>query len=246
VAAVRAAAAGFTRVAQEAAAIAVPLRSRGASRAPRPFREGLARIVVRKELLLMARDPMLIGKSLVQVLYLVPLFVVMVRQGRAAESLAAALVLLSATIAATLAWISVSGEESPDLLRGAPVPLARLRRLKVAGAVLPVIVLVLPFLAWSAVHSPRLALVMAAFVLAAVCGSALVQVWGTPLGAGRDLKLRRSQNVLLRILDNVASFGWAGACYGTLHGSAWAAAGVAVGLLGPAAAAISVRFRGES
>jgi ABC-2 type transport system permease protein len=242
----RYAASHFARAVQEGPAVAAPLRRPGALHAVRPFREGLVRIVVRKELLLLARDPMLVGKSLLQVLYLIPLFLLMVRRGQAVESLSAVLVLLSASIAATLAWISVSGEEAPELLRCAPVPLGRLRRLKVLGAVIPIAVLALPFLAWYASESVKTALVVAAYVAVAICSSAMVQVWGTPLGAGRDLKARRSQNLVLRLVDNVGTFGWAGACYATLLGSPWALAGIAAGCLGPAAAAIAARLRTEA
>ena len=238
----RIAARGFARAVQDAPASAASSRSRAARGAVR-FREGLARIVIRKELLLLARDPMLIGKSLVQVLYLVPLFIVMVRRGRAIESLAAVLVLLCASIGATLAWISVSGEEAPELLRGAPVPMARLRRLKVVGAVLPVTALAAPFIAWYALQSLAAAAIVTAYLAAAVCSSAAVQVWGTQLGAGRDLKARRSQTVILRLVDNVAMFGWAGACYGTLLRSPWALLGILVGGLGPGAAAIAAHLR---
>lgn len=216
-------------------------RDRGAGE----FREGLARIVVRKELLLMARDPMLIGKSLLQVLYLIPLFVVMARHGQGPEALAAGLVLLSASIAATLGWIAVSGEEAPDLLGSAPVGMARLRALKVVGATIPIAVLVLPFIAWYAVNAAAVAPTVALFVAAAVLSSAMVQVWGTRLGAGRDLAVRRSQGWLLRLADNVSSFGWAGACYAAMSGAPWflVALALAVGLFGPVGAWLSSRLR---
>ena len=218
-----------------------------AARRRRPaaaFRGGLARVVVAKELRLIARDPMLIGKSLLQVIYLVPLFAVMARSPRVTEALPSALVLLCASIAATLAWISVSGEEAPDLLGSAPVAMARLRALKVAGAILPVGALAMPFIAWLAWHAPATAVVVTLFLAAGVASSAAVQVWSTPLGAGRDLAARRAQqSVLVRLVDNVSSFGWAGACYGALRGSPWLLAGIAVGMLSPAVAWLSARSR---
>ena len=218
-------------------------RAAGRKRPVAEFRDGLARVVVAKELRLIARDPLLLGKSLLQVIYLVPLFAVMARSARVSEAMPAALVLLCASLAATLAWISVSGEEAADLRGSAPVAMGRLRVLKVAGAVIPVAVLAAPFVAWLVVHSPRTAAVVGAFLGLAIASSAMVQVWGTPLGAGRDLAARRSQSVVLRLADNVSSFGWAGACYGALLGSRWFVAGLAVGLISPLAAWLSARSR---
>ena len=236
---VRVTAGRFAEAAQDAAGVLTPARAR-AVRGGTAFREGLARIVVRKELLLMARDPMLIAKSLLQVLYLVPLFVIMLRQHRATAVIAAALVLLVASIAATLAWIAVSGEEAPDLLRSAPVPMARLRALKVLGATLPALVLASPFVLWYAVRSPATALVLLPFLAAAVASSAMVQVWTTPLGVGREFK-PRGQALAVRLVDTVASFGWAAGCYFAIQGSPWALAGIAVGFLGPACGALAHR-----
>lgn len=240
IAVMRAAARRFVEAVQAAPESAsVTPRRRGAA----PFRAGLARVVVAKELKLIARDPLLVGKSLLPVVYLVPLFVVMARSAHVSEALAAALVALCASIAATLAWISVSGEEAPDLLASAPVAMGRLRALKVAGAVIPVCVLAAPFVAWLGWHAPPTAAAVALFLAFAVASAAVVQVWGTPLGAGRDLAARRSQDVLLRIVDNVSGFAWAGACYGALLGSPWMAAGVALGLVAPAVAWLSARPR---
>ncbi len=215
---------------QEAPQAAVP-RPRGIS--ARRFRSGLVRIVVVKELKLIARDPMLIARALLQMLYLVPLLWVAMRRTQPAELLAAALVVLAAGIAATLAWITMSGEEAPDLLGACPVSIERLRWLKAATALLPVGILVMPFVGWYAHESWRAGAVVTLFLLLALASSALVQVWATRLGGGKDLRTRGGQAVVVRLTDSVSSFGWALGCYMALKASPWLIAGIAIGLLAP-------------
>ena len=233
----------FLRAAQEAPQVPAA-RAGGREVPPRAFRSGLVRVVMAKELTLIARDPMLIAKALLQLLYLVPLLLVTLKRTQPLGLVAAALVVLASGLAGTLAWITVSGEEAPDLLASAPVPLERVRWLKVATALVPVAVVVLPFLGWYAHLSFFAAGVAAVFVAAALASSAVVQVWATPLGGGRDLRKRHRQNPFVHIADTLSSFGWGLACYLAVEGSPWLVAGVLLGLFAPATAWLSARRAG--
>jgi ABC-2 type transport system permease protein len=235
----------FVRAVQEAPAAMASPRAR-AQRERAAFREGVAGAVIRKELLLLRRDPLLIGRALLQVVYLVPLFVVLVRRSQPSDILAAGLVMVASSLASTLGWICVSGEQAPDLLGSAPVPMQRLRALKVAAAVIPVGVVVLPFLVFYFAQSALAGGLVTAFVVLSVAGSACVQVWATPLGASRDLKARGKQDIGVRIVESFSSMGWAAACWGALSGSWWGWLGVPVGLLGPAVACVVARRRDPS
>jgi ABC-2 type transport system permease protein len=188
-----------------------------------------------------ARDPTLIAKALLQLLYLVPLLVITLQRNQPQGILAAALVVLAAGLAGTLAWITVSGEEAPDLLGAAPLSLERVRWLKVAAALVPVAVLVAPFLAWYAHIALGFAATVAIFVAAALASSAVVQLWATPLGGGRDLHKRRSQNPFVHLADTLSSFGWGLACYLALARSPWLVAGVVLGLFAPVVAWLGAR-----
>jgi ABC-2 type transport system permease protein len=208
------------------------------------FASGLARIVIAKELKLIARDPTLIAKSLVQLLYFIPLMLIVARHAELAGILAASLVILAANLAGTLAWITVSGEEAPDLVGSAPVTAERVRWFKVAAALAPVVALLLPFLAWYAVQSPRIFPVLAACLAAALASSAVIQVWTGKPNPSRDLRVRHKQNRLVNSVEALCSFGWAAACYLVVAGH-WlgAAAAVVVGLAGPATAWFVARMR---
>ncbi len=232
----------FASAVQEGAAIS-PGAGRGAP-PRRAFRAGLARIVIAKELTLIARDPTLIAKSLVQMLYLVPLMLILIRRTEVATILAASLILMASSLAGTFAWITVSGEEAPDLIGSAPVSSERVRWLKVAAALAPIGVLVLPFLAWYALISLRLVAIVAVFLAAGLASSAVIQVWTGVPGQARDLRARHKQNVLVNLVEAVSSIGWAVACFLAIAGYYQAIiAGVVLGLIGPVTAWCSGRAR---
>ncbi len=227
--------ASFAAMAQEDPGIAVRGRPRAAP--SRRFRSGLAAVVIVKELKLIARDPLLIAKSLVQGVALVPLMLLLVRKSQLAGLLGASLVLLASMLAGIFAWIAVSGEEAPDLLGSSPVDDDRLRWLKVAAALLPVGVLCTPFLAWYAYLSWRLFAIVVVFLTLSLASAGVIQVWTGVPGSGRDLRVRNRKNILANLVESMATFGWAGACYLAMAGWYLAALPAAFfGLLGPAAA----------
>lgn len=212
-----------------------PARRAASSPSATRFRGGLARVVIAKELTLIARDPALIGRSLLQVLYLVPLFIILVRKAHAPTLIAAAVIMISASLASSLAWMTMSGEESPDLVGSAPVPYERVRWLKVAAALIPVALLLAPFVAWYALHSPDSLPVVLACLAAAVASSAVVQVWTARPGSGRDIRVHYRSNVVVNLAEQLSAFGWALVCYLALaaSGALWA---LPLGLLAPVVA----------
>ena len=225
----------FIEAVQEApqAGAATP---RAGARPARAFRTtSFARLVITKELTLIARDPALIGMTLLQALYLLPLVLVFSRGHEAATLMAPALVLLCASLTGNLAWIAASGEEAPDLVGSAPVQASRALRLKVTAALVPVAVIVAPFIAWYALSSVGVALAVAAFTGVASFGSGIVQVMLANPGGGRDLK-RRKEDLGVNLLEIAGAACWAAACWLTLRGSPWALLAIAAGSAVPAAA----------
>jgi ABC-2 type transport system permease protein len=214
-------------------------------RAPpmRDFRAGLARIVVAKELRLIARDPRLISQILLQILYLLPLFFIMLRKDSARELMAPTIILIASTLASNLAWLTVSGEEAPDLVGSAPVSRERVLWLKLAAALAIPLAICAPFLAYCA---PLSAAAFFSFLLclAGALGSCgLVQIWGERPGSGRDLRKRAQSSKLLNLVEFFCAGGWAGACYLMLRGSWWATGAIAFALIAPAIAWLARRSR---
>lgn len=121
-------------------AAATPRRSggSGASLAAR----GLLGAIVIKEWRLLSREPELLFQVLLRMIYLVPLLWIIVR-GRDEDMLlmAAGIAFIAGQLCGSIAWLTVSGEDVPDLLATAPVPRRALQRAKLAAAFLPSLVL---------------------------------------------------------------------------------------------------------
>ena len=216
------------------------------ARDTREFRGGLARIVLVKELRLIARDPRLITQMGLQVLYLLPLFFVLARKGSSHLVLAPTIVLVASSLAGNLAWMTVSGEESPDLVGSAPVSRERVLWLKVAAALAIPFGLCVPFLGYYATLS-LLDFAAFAFTLAAafIC-CAVVQVWTGKPGSSRDLRKRAQASKLVNLVEFFSAAGWAGACFLLMRGWwYWAVPCMALGLIAPAVAWAVRRVRSQ-
>ena len=207
-------------------------RRTSARRAMRAFRAGLAWVVVTKELRLIARDPLLIAKSLLQVIYLVPLLVLFARANPAWRLIGPAVVVMMANLAASFAWIAISAEEAPDLLASAPVSRARIEALKLAAAMLAPCVLTVPFVLFYARHSPADALLLALFAAAAMATSATIERWSARPAPRESLAQRHKDNMLVGFGEMFASLGWGAAFYLALGRNAYAWAPAAVPVAG--------------
>ena len=117
----------------------------GRGRKAAVFRASSPRAALRrKEWTLLARDPWLVSQTLMQMLYLVPPAIMLWRSfaaGGGANLLVPVLVMAAGQLAGGLAWLTISGEDAPDLVATAPVPLRFILRAKVE-AVLGIIALI--------------------------------------------------------------------------------------------------------
>ena len=202
-----------------------------ASIGPVTFRSGLSQLVILKEWRMILRDPNVISQTLLQILYLIP---AMFLGFRAATGilLVPVLVMIVAMLAGNLAWLMVAAEDAPELVGTAPVSLARIRWLKAATAVLPILALLLPLFLWWLLRDPYAAFALYFCCTGGALSAALCQVWNPRQGKRSDLKRRYKESRLVNLLELLGSFGWAGmaAC---MNGHwAWAPialAGIAAG-----------------
>ena len=207
------------------------------------FASGLPRVVIAKEMRLILRDPKLITGMLLQVLYLLPLFFLLLRKDSVHALLAPTIVLVASSLAGNLAFLTVSGEESPDLVGSAPVSRERVLWLKVVAAMLIPLAICVPFLAYYATVSAASWAIFAACLTGALASSAAVQVWTQKPGSARDLRKRAQSSKLVNLMEFFGAAAWAGACYLMFGGSWWAIAAIAVGLVAPLAAWLLRRSR---
>lgn len=164
----------------------------------RAVQGGLNRSIIRKEMRLIFRDPVLVSRIGLQIVYLIPLAFILVRPEEPggmfqAAAFAPVLTLLASSLAGSLAWITISAEDVPDLIRAAPVSRQAVERGKIAAAVMPVLALMAVPLVALAAHKAVPAVWAAGGVLAGVLSAATIQVWRQTPGSRRDFMRKRAQ-----------------------------------------------------
>jgi ABC-2 type transport system permease protein len=156
-------------------------RSRGKAKGgiARHFRPGLFGTMFAKEARLLRRDPQLAFTLVLRLIYLLPIALPAFTHGRGPPLLPALAffgVLLAGQLAGSLTWLTVSAEDSPDLIAVAPVEKRMAERAKLAAALLIAapFALVLPLAI--AVVSPRAAIVTLAMTGASALAAGLVEL----------------------------------------------------------------------
>jgi ABC-2 type transport system permease protein len=178
------------------------------------FGRSLTHAVIVKEWRLILRDPQLISQVLLQLLYMLPLcFVLLVNDSARMPGVGAALTFLCGSLTAALAWVIISAEDAPDLLRAAPCNMGTIRRAKLAAVAMPALAIVILPLLWVLARDALAAALMAATVVASVATSALIAMWcGRPAVRG-EFKARGKGNFLSNVLETLNGFTWAGLAY---------------------------------
>ncbi len=178
---------------------------------PVRFRAGLVRALLFKEWKLIGRDPQVISQTLLQVLYMLPMFFVGFGHSRASWVLLPAIVVITAMLAGNLAWLTIAAEDAPELIGTSPISLARLRVIKAAAATIPVLLLILPLAAWWSLRDPYAALVLVICAGGGMLSASLCQIWNPRQGKRTDMRRRYKESKLVGLMEVCGSFGWAGA-----------------------------------
>jgi ABC-2 type transport system permease protein len=178
------------------------------------FRTGTPQQALRrKEWLLLARDPWLVSQTLMQMLYLLPPAVLLWKSfedgGGALMLLVPVLVMAAGQLAGGLAWLTISGEDAPDLVATAPVSARCVLRAKVE-AVLAIIALIFaPLVLVLAVASPWHALIAASFIVVAAAASTAIQLWFRTQAKRSLFRRRQVSSRIATFAEAFSSIGWA-------------------------------------
>jgi ABC-2 type transport system permease protein len=192
-------------------------------RAPLRFRSGLYRILVAKELRLLGRDPELVSVIALQLAYMVPAFGLIFAGGVVSPGrLAAASVLFAGLLTSSLAWLTICGEDAPELIATAPVSADLLLRAKLAAACLPALVLVLPAVLAIAALDPWAALLAALLCPVAAFAAGIQQHWAGQPRPRRSFRFRQKGSMVLAISEYAMAGCWATAVSLAIRGSVWA------------------------
>lgn len=103
----------------------------------RYFQKTLFGAIYAKEWRLLARDPALAFQIVLRLVYLTPILFVAFRSGRhlpIAPTMAFSSVLIAGQVVSSFVWLAVSAEDTPDLIKVAPVEKHEIDRAKLATA----------------------------------------------------------------------------------------------------------------
>ncbi|WP_158817941.1 hypothetical protein [Methylocapsa sp. S129] len=182
-------------------------------RETRAFRANLGATMRAKERRLILRDPWLISQIALQVVYMLPISFILWRNGGVTGSpgivFTPLIVVVGAQLAGSLAWLALSGEDAPDLLRAAPVAASRIERHKIEAVLTPISLLMTAPVVALAFAAPWGAVCAALFTLGAGISTALLNLW-RPSPSPRGLVLRRhSQSKVVGMIEHLLSIVWA-------------------------------------
>jgi len=194
----------FLRSWQSAGERSTPRSRRAERRGGAVFASGLTAAVVAKELRLLRREPEILFTMLLRLIYLLPLVFLGFKGTGGVEQfrvpvLAAIGAIAAGQLCGSLAWLTLSAEEAPDLLAVSPVPRGTLRRDKLlaAMAMMAPFALILPLVL--APRHPGAAIVTFLGSLAAGWAAGLIELlFGKP--GKRSAFQRRQQGSFITSL----------------------------------------------
>lgn len=209
----------FLEVAQQPEADApVVTPRRGA--VDRRIRTGFARrafqALLLKEWRLILRSPQLISQILLQLLYLMPLmFVAFGHKGSGpqwgAGAFAAGIVGVTGTLATSLAWLTVSAEDAPDLMAGSPKTRSMILSAKLLAASLPPIALLAIAAAGTMQRSLADGSILLVFGCLACASAAILAAASAVSGKRSDFQRRHQGRGFMALIEGLQFLLWAGA-----------------------------------
>jgi len=142
------------------------------------FSRRLFPTILIKELALLRRSPQIISTLVLRLVYLAPLMLVVWREQTVlTPALAFVGVFMTTQMTGDLAWLVISGEDSPDLMAVAPIARGTIARAKCAAAVAMAWVVLLPLTLLLAWKVPAVVPVVVPLALIGASLAALIQLW---------------------------------------------------------------------
>ena len=132
-----------------------------------------------------------------------------------------------------LAWLSISGEDAPDLIASAPIPARRILWAKIEAVMGAIAVVFAPFILALAFASTRAALVTATGTLVAAASATMVQLCFRTQARRSQFRRRQTSSRIATFAEAFSSIAWAGAAALVAAGS-WLAlfpVVIAIGIL---------------
>jgi len=197
----------------------------------------------RKEFLLLRRDPWLLSQSLMQLLYLVPPALMLWRSfsdsSAAVILITPVIVMAAGQLAGGLAWLTISGEDAPDLVATAPLTPSGVIRAKIEVVLIAIAVIFGPLVAALAFASAYQAAITAAAIIIGASSATAIQLWFRIQARRSQFRRRQTSSRLATFAEAFSSIGWAATAALLL---ALPLAGVVSGLITASLIAITWKF----
>jgi ABC-2 type transport system permease protein len=198
----------------------------------RPFRTEPLSTLRRKEIRLLVRDPWLITQLARQLVFLLPLTLVVWRAeagGTSARWLV--LVMTAGYMAGSLTWLTLSGEDARDLLASAPLTVREILRAKMEAALMPVaLFMIVPLLA-AAFFSPWLCFCLAVCGTGSALGCSLLNYLYRSDAQRSRFSRRSSDNRMRSLGEMLIGATWSLTAFFMLQQTFWALLPAAIALV---------------
>lgn len=198
----------------------------------RRFRAGSSMVLLKKELRLLWRDAEMLSSVALQMAYMVPAFALIFSGGEISPArLAAASVLFSGLLGSSLGWLTICGDDAPDLIAAAPVSAGKVLRMKILAACVIPLTLVIAPVALTLLSDWRAGAVAIMLCPVAAALAALQQHWaGQPQGR-KAFRYRQKGSLLLAVTEYVMAGAWSGTAALLIMDSSWAVATACLAML---------------
>jgi ABC-2 type transport system permease protein len=167
----------------------------------------------RKEFTLLRRDPWLVSQSLMQLLYLLPPALLLWRSFNDPSVtimlVTPVLVMAAGQLAGGLGWLTISGEDAPDLVATVPLLPSSVIRAKIEVVLLVIGTLFAPLVAALLLASPLQAAVTATGVIIAAASATAIQLWFRVQARRSQFRRRQTSSRLATFAEAFSSIGWA-------------------------------------
>ncbi len=199
------------------------------------FRSGLNVTLILKEWRLLSRDPWLISQVLLQLIYIIPMGFAFWKSselpGAPSMGLAPMLAMLAGQLASGLVWITISGEDAPDLVASAPVLKQQVLRAKILAATLPVGLIILVPLIFLMRQSLAVGALTALACAIAALSATLACLWTQKPRPRRTFGYRQKGSILANLAETALNFCWFFALAAVLWKSVWAGIPLALAII---------------
>jgi ABC-2 type transport system permease protein len=166
-----------------------------------------------KEWTLLLRDPWLISQTLMQILYLLPpalmLWISFREGGGALIVLIPVVVMAAGQLSGGLAWLSISGEDAPDLVATAPVMARRITIAKVEAVLGAVAIIFAPLVIALTFASLFSALICGLGILIAAAAATYIQLCFRVQARRSQFRRRQTSSRIATFAEALSSIGWA-------------------------------------